>query len=140
MANQEQINLLLKSAAAKDNMQEWNQWHESYQGITLDLTGVNLSYANLSFAECNEVILRGANLTGADFTKANLTNANLHHADLNNINFSQTNLTNVFGIFLFTPSSSPQWPEIDSNRLSDLLLIARNPAVPPSELVKLAWT
>lgn len=58
------------------------------QGITSDLSGINLSGADLT-----EANLRGVNLAGANLSNANLTRANLNYSNLTNTDLSGANLT-----------------------------------------------
>ncbi|MBC1219168.1 pentapeptide repeat-containing protein [Nostoc sp. UCD121] len=61
------------------------------QGITSDLSGINLTCADL-----NEANLTGVNLEGANLSNANLTCANLNQSNLTNVDLSGANLSEAF--------------------------------------------
>ncbi len=72
------------------------------QGITSDLSGINLSSADLT-----EAYLRGVNLAGANLSNANLTRVDLSKSNLTNANLSGANLTEAF----------LEWTELDCTNM-----------------------
>lgn len=80
-----------------------DSYDEPYrQGITSDLSGINLSSADLTKA-----YLRGVNLEGANLSYANLTCADLSKSNLTNADLSGANLTEAM----------LQWTELDGTNM-----------------------
>ena len=101
MANNDQINILLKGS------ERWNKWREENREAEIDISnaeldGANLSSMNLRNANFSRASMKGANLlnasledanlTGADFSHANLKGAMMAHADCKNIDLVHANL------------------------------------------------
>jgi uncharacterized protein YjbI with pentapeptide repeats len=110
MANQEHLDLLLKSSRANNGMQEWNQWRADHSDINPDLSEayleeialndaylfkVNLTKTNLSEASLTGAILNYANLSGANLFNANLTKASISMANLSGANLLGADLSNA---------------------------------------------
>ena len=88
MANEEQLENILKGAAA------WNDWREKHpDSPDPDLSGALLSGANLSGAKLFRANLRAADLSGANLHEADLRMADLTRADLSEANLSEANLS-----------------------------------------------
>jgi len=88
MADREQFERLQDSMAENNNCKAWKEWRSDNAGITIDLTGVNLSGANLIRAN-----LSGANLGWTNLVRANLSGANLIRADLSEADLSGAKLS-----------------------------------------------
>lgn len=65
------------------------------QGITSDLSGINLSGADLTEAYLSGVNLAGANLSHANLTRASLSKSNLTNTDLSGANLTKACLENA---------------------------------------------
>jgi uncharacterized protein YjbI with pentapeptide repeats len=105
MANDEQVEMLKKGAAA------WNTWRQENPDIRdirpdlsgadlsgadlsgADLSGADLSRADLGRADLSEAILGKAILTMADLREADLRLAYLGEANLREANLSEANLS-----------------------------------------------
>lgn len=72
MANREQFNLLRKSAAASDGMQEGNQWRKDHLDVKVNLSAT-LKYTNLTHATLSDADLYGSSFSMANFSKAGLS-------------------------------------------------------------------
>ncbi len=93
MANQEQLDLLLKSAQDNDRCKKWNRWREENWGIEIDLEGANLSSLNLRGVNLGKANLREANLENAYLFSADLRKSILVHANLKDANLVYSNFT-----------------------------------------------
>lgn len=78
-------------------------YDEAYlQGITSDLSGINLSGADLTEANLGGVNLAEANLSHANLTRASLSKSNLTNADLSGANLTEAML---------------EWTELDGTNM-----------------------
>jgi uncharacterized protein YjbI with pentapeptide repeats len=89
MANQEQLEILMRGATA------WNSWRETNLVLAFDLTQADLSEAYLSWANLNQTQLVGTNLFRADLSQADLRWANLKDANLSEAYLIGANLTDA---------------------------------------------
>ena len=80
------------------NISEKIRLHEKWlrgdiNGIRLNLSGADLSYANLSGADLRRANLSGADLSGADLSGADLSGADLSYANLSGADLSYADLS-----------------------------------------------
>ena len=73
MANQEHLEIVLRSAKAHDGMREWNEWRQANLGMVPDLSEANLSKADLSGADLSGATVSGADFHGTDLASARMT-------------------------------------------------------------------
>lgn len=92
MANQQQLQILLRSCQKNNTHQEWNLWRKKNPNEIIDLSSVNLQGLDLSFANLKNVSFQNCYLKHAIFYSAKLQNSSFNNSYLLGASFEKANL------------------------------------------------